>query len=137
MQDSLLEIENLVVKFYTYEGIVEAIDGVNLDLKDGETLGLVGETGCGKSVTSLSVLVLVPPPGKIEGGKALLRTREGEVDLLGQKEAALRGLRGKDITPIYPISCASEHSCCFPSYIFVGLTFRLSCRRSGITAGEP
>jgi len=99
--ENLLSIKNLEVKFYTYEGIVEAIDGVNLNIRKYETLGLVGETGCGKSVTSLSVLVLVPPPGKIEGGKILLKTKEGTVDLLHEKEASLRGIRGKDISMIF------------------------------------
>lgn len=101
MAEDILDIKDLVVKFYTYEGVVEAIDGVNLDLKDGETLGLVGETGCGKSVTSLAVLVLVPPPGKIEGGQAVLRTSNGEVNLIGQKEQFLRGVRGNDIAMIF------------------------------------
>jgi len=97
----LLSIEDLVVKFYTYEGVVEAIDGVNLNLKEGETLGLVGETGCGKSVTSLSVLVLVPPPGKIEGGKATLKTAKGNLDLLNRDEGLLRKIRGEDISMIF------------------------------------
>jgi len=101
MTENLLNIENLVVKFYTYEGIVEAIDGVNLNLKPAETLGLVGETGCGKSVTSLSVLVLVPPPGKIEGGSILLKTKDGSTDLMRQNETSLRNIRGKDISMIF------------------------------------
>lgn len=101
MKRDILSIEDLKVRFYTYEGIVEAIDGVNLKLRDGETLGLVGETGCGKSVTSLSVLVLVPPPGKIEGGKAFLNTGEKDIDLLNQDEALLRKMRGEDISMIF------------------------------------
>lgn len=99
--ENLLSVKNLVVKFYTYEGIVEAIDGVNLNLRKDETLGLVGETGCGKSVTSLSVLVLVPQPGKIEDGSALFKTEDGNIDLLNEKEASLRGIRGKDISMIF------------------------------------
>lgn len=98
---NLLSIKNLIVKFYTYEGVVEAIDGVNLDLREGETLGLVGETGCGKSVTSLSVLVLVPPPGRIEGGRVLLRTDKGNIDLIEKDEAFLRSIRGEDISMIF------------------------------------
>ena len=101
MAKNLLSIENLIVRFYTYEGIVEAIDGVNLSLKEEETLGLVGETGCGKSVTSLSVLVLVPPPGKIESGSALLKTENGDIDLLSKDEAFLRRVRGKEISMIF------------------------------------
>jgi len=98
---NLLTLKDLVVKFYTYEGVVEAIDGVNLNLRDGETLGLVGETGCGKSVTSLAVLVLVPAPGKIEGGSALLATKKGNLELLSQKEAVLQKIRGDDISMIF------------------------------------
>ena len=99
--ENLLNVEDLVVKFYTYEGVVEAIDGVNLILKEGETLGLVGETGCGKSVTSLSILVLVPPPGKIEGGKALFKKGDGHLNLLSQDGAFLRKIRGEDIAMIF------------------------------------
>ncbi len=98
---SLLDMENLVVKFYTYEGIVEAIDEVSFNMKEGETLGLVGETGCGKSVTSLAVLVLVPQPGKIEHGRALFKTQDGSIDLLSQDEAFLRSIRGRDISMIF------------------------------------
>jgi len=101
MEKNLLNVENLKVRFYTYEGIVEAIDDANLNVKQGETLGLVGETGCGKSVTSLSVLVLVPPPGKIEGGSAVLNTEKGTIDLLNQDEAQLRKIRGDDISLIF------------------------------------
>lgn len=101
-QGNLLDIENLVVNFYTYEGIVEAIDGAVLNLKEGETLGLVGETGCGKSVTSLSLLVLVPPPGQIESGKAFFKTRDGKsIDLLSQDEKYLRSVRGRLISMIF------------------------------------
>jgi len=99
--ENLLSIKDLVVKFYTYEGVVEAIDGANIDLKAGETLGLVGETGCGKSVTSLSVLVLVPPPGKIEGGRAILKTKGRSFDLLSQGDSFLRGIRGEEISMIF------------------------------------
>lgn len=71
-EERFLRIKDLDLRFYTYEGVVEALDKVNLHIKDGETLGVVGETGCGKSVTGLSELVLIPPPGRIEGGKVLL-----------------------------------------------------------------
>ena len=68
-----LRIRNLKVNFYTYDGVVKAIDGVDLELKRGETLGLVGETGCGKSVTVQSIVRLIPePPGKVESGEAFL-----------------------------------------------------------------
>ena len=89
------------LRFYTYEGVVKALDEVNLYIKEGETLGVVGETGCGKSVTGLSELVLVPPPGRIEGGKILLHKDEQWVNLLRQRDAYLRKVRGEDISMIF------------------------------------
>ncbi len=74
-----LRLHNLRVNFYTYDGVVKAIDGVDLDLRRGETLGLVGETGCGKSVTVQSIVRLIPePPGKIESGDAYLHMPNSE-----------------------------------------------------------
>lgn len=99
-EDTVLNIEDLLLKFYTYEGVVEALDGIYLDLKDGETLGVVGETGCGKSVTGLSSLVLIPPPGKIEGGRVYFGKGKS-VDLLKKNDAFLRSIRGKDISMIF------------------------------------
>ncbi len=99
--ENILEIRDLIVRFYTYEGIVKAIEGVNLDLKEGETLGLVGETGCGKSVTSLSTLVLVPPPGRIEGGKIFFKKGKKKINMVEQKEEILQKIRGKDISMIF------------------------------------
>jgi peptide/nickel transport system ATP-binding protein len=100
-KQTLLNIEDLILKFYTYEGIVEALDGVDLNLKEGETLGVVGETGCGKSVTGLSTLVLVPSPGKIEGGRVFFGAKDKSIDLLKQDDAFLRKIRGKDISMIF------------------------------------
>jgi peptide/nickel transport system ATP-binding protein len=100
-QETVLEIEDLVTRFYTYEGVVEALDGVNLNIKRGEILGLVGETGCGKSVTSLSVMILVPPPGRIEAGKVFFNKQGKKQDILMQNEEFLRDLRGKDISMIF------------------------------------
>ena len=101
MTENTIRIEDLELKFYTYEGVVQALDKVNLELKKGEILGLVGETGCGKSVTSLSILNLVPTPGRIEGGHIVFYGGEKPVDLLQQKESFLRGVRGKDIAMIF------------------------------------
>jgi len=97
----ILKIEDLTLNFYTYEGVVEALDEVNLNLKEGETLGLVGETGCGKSVTALSTLVLVPAPGRIEGGHVFFGLGDKSLDLLSQNEPILRDIRGKDISMIF------------------------------------
>ena len=69
-RDTLLSIRNLKTYFFTYEGVVKALENVNLDIYPGETFGLIGETGCGKSVTALSVMRLIPePPGKIVEGE--------------------------------------------------------------------
>jgi peptide/nickel transport system ATP-binding protein len=97
-----LIVEDLRVRFYTYEGIVKAIDDVSLYLRDGETLGLVGETGCGKTVTVLSSMVLTPPPGKIIAGRVLLRTEDGKlINLLDLDERTLRSIRGKYMSIIF------------------------------------
>lgn len=101
MTKEILVVEDLRLNFYTYEGVVEALDGVNLSLKKGETLGVVGETGCGKSVTGLSILNLILPPGRIEGGKVLFNPKKKPVDLLVQKEAILRRVRGKYISMVF------------------------------------
>jgi peptide/nickel transport system ATP-binding protein len=98
---NVVEVQDLEVKFYTYAGVVEALDGVNLFIREGEILGLVGETGSGKSVTSLSIMRLVPPPGKIEGGKVMLRDGSTQQDILAMKEDSLRVMRGKDISMIF------------------------------------
>lgn len=98
MTEKLVEIRDLRTHFYTEDGIVPAVDGVNLYIKRGETLGVVGESGCGKSVTSLSIMRLIPnPPGKIVGGEILF---EGE-DLLKKSEAAMRKIRGNEISMIF------------------------------------
>ena len=94
---TLLSIRNLTVDFYTYAGVVKALDGINLDVRRGETLGLVGETGCGKSVTARSITLLVPTPGKITGGAVWY---EGE-DLVAKSEKEIRGIRGKKISMVF------------------------------------
>jgi len=99
--EKLLDVKDLVVRFYTYEGVVKALEGVDLVIMKGETLGLVGETGSGKSVTALSIMMLTPPPGKIEKGKILLKREKKDVDLIRQKEPFLRKIRGGDISMIF------------------------------------
>ncbi|GAH73104.1 unnamed protein product, partial [marine sediment metagenome] len=82
--NELLQIRGLTVRFYTYEGVVQALENVNLDINRKETFGLVGETGCGKTLTALSILRLVLPPGQIEGGSIYFNANNGNkpVDLL-------------------------------------------------------
>jgi oligopeptide/dipeptide ABC transporter ATP-binding protein len=93
----LLEIRNLKTYFYTEEGVVKAVDGVSFDMYEDETLGLVGETGCGKSVTALSILRLVRVPGKILEGSVTFKGR----DLLDLTEKDMRDFRGNEITMIF------------------------------------
>jgi peptide/nickel transport system ATP-binding protein len=87
----LLETVDLVTNFYTYEGVVKALDSVSLSLDHGATFGLVGESGCGKSVTVRSMMRIIQEPGKVEGGKILFypTTAGGSeaVDLLQQTES--------------------------------------------------
>ncbi|MGD8295649.1 MAG: ABC transporter ATP-binding protein, partial [Desulfobacterales bacterium] len=94
----LLRIEDLSTSFFTNRGVVKAVDGVDLEIKRGETLGLVGESGCGKSVTALSVMRLIPdPPGKIVNGQILFEGR----DLMRLSEADIRRIRGNRISMIF------------------------------------
>jgi len=94
--DNLLIIRNLKTYFFTYRGVVKALDGINLDLKHEETLGLVGETGCGKSVSVRSILRLIPPPGEIVEGQIIF---DG-VDLLRLSERQIRNIRGNRISMV-------------------------------------
>ena len=103
----ILEVRDLVTKFYTLDGIVHAVNGVGFHLDEGETLAIVGESGSGKSVTMMSLLGLIPsPPGKIEAGKAFFTTDEGTVDLLQMPKDKLRNVRGGQIGFVFqdPIS---------------------------------
>src|SRR5437660_4792638 len=94
---ALLEVENLQTHFRTPDGVNRAVDGVSFQVAEGETLAVVGESGCGKSVTANSILRLIPePPGKIAGA-----IRFQGVDLLQLDEAAMRDIRGKDISMIF------------------------------------
>ncbi len=94
----LLEVKNLATYFYTMEGVVKAVDGVSYDLEKGETLGLVGESGCGKSVSALSVMGLIPwPPGKVVEGEIVF---QGE-DLRKYDSDGMRHIRGKEIAMVF------------------------------------
>src|ERR1041384_2734456 len=95
---ALLEVRNLQTSFFTPEGEVRAIDGVSFEIGEGKTLGLVGESGCGKSVSSLSIMRLIQsPPGKIVGGEILYRGR----DLLKLNNEEMRKIRGNEISMIF------------------------------------
>jgi oligopeptide/dipeptide ABC transporter ATP-binding protein len=97
-QQTVLEVKNLQTVFFTNSGLFKAVDDVSFSVRRGETLAIVGESGCGKSVTSLSIMRLVPdPPGRIVGGKVLL---EG-TDLLALDEAKMRDIRGNRISMIF------------------------------------
>ena len=94
----LLQVKDLRTYFYTEEGVVKAVDGVTYDVEEGETLALVGESGCGKSVSALSILRLIPiPPGRIVAGEILF---EGE-DLLKLDEDEIRHIRGNRIAMVF------------------------------------
>ena len=97
MVKKILRIKNLKTYFYTWAGIVRAVDGVDIDVNEGETLGLVGESGSGKSVTALSIINIVPSPGKIVEGKIIYK---GE-NLLEKTENYLQKIRGKEISYIF------------------------------------
>ena len=97
-----LKVKDLVVRFYTYEGIVKAVEKANLRLRKGETLGIVGETGSGKSVTAFTIMALTPPPGRVEGGDVYFRRSSGDVvDVVKLKESELLRIRGKEISMIF------------------------------------
>jgi len=93
----LLEIRNLKVNFYTYQGVVQAVDIERFSIGRKQSVGLVGETGCGKTVTSLSILRLIPSPGKIVSGEIIFK---GE-DLLKKSKRAMRDIIGKQISTIF------------------------------------
>jgi peptide/nickel transport system ATP-binding protein len=97
----LLQIDDLVTVFDTPAGRVPAVDGVSLSIERGGALGLVGESGCGKSVTAMSVLGLVASPGRIERGKILLEIDGRAVDLVGLPEGRLRQVRGGRVGMIF------------------------------------
>jgi len=97
-KNSLLRIHNLKTYFYTFDGVVKAVDNVSWELGDGEIIGLVGESGCGKSVTALSILRLIAdPPGKIVGGEIFFKGH----NLLSLPDEEMRKIRGNEISMIF------------------------------------
>jgi peptide/nickel transport system ATP-binding protein len=101
----LLETVDLVTNFYTYEGVVKALNKVSLVVDHGSTFGLVGESGCGKSVTVRSIMRIIQEPGRIEDGKVIIyldeKDRRDGIDLLEQSEAYMQSLRGDRISMIF------------------------------------
>ena len=95
---TVLQVKDLQTTFFTDSGEIPAVDHIDFHLNEGEILGIVGESGCGKSVTSLSIMGLVPkPPGKVVGGKILFEDK----DLLTMNEKQMRRIRGNDIAMIF------------------------------------
>ncbi len=102
--ENILEVRDLQTSFKLYEGTLRAVNHVDLTLRTGKTLGIIGESGCGKSVTAHSILNTVQSPGKVDGGTVMYRTRDGrEVDLASQEQNScfMRSIRGREISMIF------------------------------------
>ncbi|MEM4914122.1 MAG: ABC transporter ATP-binding protein [Desulfurococcaceae archaeon] len=101
-EDEVLRVEDLEVKFYTYMGVVHAVSKVSFNVRKAETIALVGETGCGKTVTTRAITRLIESPGRIENGKVFFRRRDGRVvDLLRIDDKKLREIRGNEIAYVF------------------------------------
>jgi peptide/nickel transport system ATP-binding protein len=103
VNEPLLSVRDLRTHFFTREGVVRAVDGVSFSIRQGQTVGIVGESGCGKSLTAKSILRIVERPGRIVGGEILFRRQDAIVDLakLGEDSAAVRSIRGAEISLIF------------------------------------
>ncbi|MFO0901878.1 MAG: ABC transporter ATP-binding protein [Pirellulales bacterium] len=101
MTRALVEIKNLQTHFFTDEGVVKAVEDVSLEIPRGGTLGLVGESGCGKSVTAMSIIRLVSNPGRIVGGQILFHDKDRSLDLTTLSEPEMRKFRGSQISMIF------------------------------------
>ena len=94
----LLEVKDLVTKFYTEQGVVNAVNGISYTLDEGESIAIVGESGSGKSVSVLSIMGLIPsPPGRVDSGQALFNGR----DMLHMKSEELRHIRGREMAMVF------------------------------------
>jgi len=97
LAQTLLQVEDLHTQFFTSRGVVRAVDGVTFHVDAGETLGVVGESGCGKTITALSILRLIPDPGRITSGRILFRGR----DVTNMTDEEIRDFRGNDVAMIF------------------------------------
>jgi oligopeptide/dipeptide ABC transporter ATP-binding protein len=127
MCNSLLTVRNLVTHFYTYRGVVKALDGVNLTIGRSEFVGLVGETGSGKSVTALSIMRLIESPGKIISGEVMFEDK----DLLKLNIEEMRRVRGKEISMIF-----QEPTLALNPVLTIGLQLQEAIETKGIQKGE-
>ncbi len=113
MAEPILKVRNLQTRFFGTEGIVRAVDGVDFDVFEGRTLGVVGESGCGKSVTARSILRIVDRPGRVVGGEVWLKRAGGgpAVDIAKFTEAQMRDIRGPEIALVFqePMASFSQH----------------------------
>src|SRR5207248_6965870 len=95
--EALLSVRKLRTSFFTPEGVVYAVDNVSFDVRKGEAVALVGESGCGKSVTAMSIMRLVAPPGRVTGGEVRFKGR----DLVKLSEKQMRDVRGDDVAMVF------------------------------------
>ena len=131
---NILEVENLATRFRTSDGLVHAVNGVSFTMREGEKLGVVGESGCGKSVTMLSLMRLIPvPPGEIYGGKAMFWGR----DLLTMSNEEIRSVRGSQIAMIFQDPMTSlnpvltiQHQLTEPMLLHLGMSRRQARKRA-------
>src|SRR6185436_12705810 len=128
MSAPLLELRRLAVSFATDDGVVQAVDGIDLSLARGRTLGLVGESGCGKSVTSLAVMGLLPPENSQVSGEVQFEGR----DLLKIGQAELRDLRGAQLAMIFQEPMTSLN----PSYTIGNQIIEAIQRHQGLNAAD-
>ena len=101
---NIIEVNDLKTHFYTVEGIVKAVDGVSFRVKSGKILGIVGESGCGKSATALSILQLIPPPGRLVEGKINYTNKRGEeinITSYSPNSREMRNIRGNEIAMVF------------------------------------
>ncbi len=150
MPDPLITVERLKTYFYTDDGVVKAVDDVSLVVPKGETLGLVGESGCGKSVTALSIIRLIGPPGKIAGGRIVMRDDGRTTDLTALPEPEMRKVRGGDIAmifqepmtslnPVYTIGNQIVEAVCLHQHVDSATAWRIAVdmlRKVGVSDPE-